>query len=217
MSAQPRTYLTGAPYHILQWAFERQACFIEQEDYLYYLHLCQELASSCGVAIHAYCLMPNHVHFLLTQEKEDGITRFRHGVNSRHTDYINRKYDYDEQLWENHYLSSFIEPGRFLLGCSRYIELNPYRAGLVKRPEAYQWSSYGSNAWGDESWIDPHEDYLRLGPSVKMRCLTYRSLFKARLSDIEATLFGAGISECSPIGNPGPHEARDNALHAGDE
>jgi putative transposase len=217
MPAQTRTYVTGAPYHILQWGFEHQACFFEQEDYLHYLQICQELARPCCVAIHAYCLMPNHVHFLLTQQKEEGITRFRYQVNTRHADYISRKYDYNEQLWESCHLSSFIEPGRFLLGCSRYIELNPCRAGLVQRLEAYQWSSYGSNAWGDDGWIDPHQDYIRLGPSTKMRCLAYRSLFRARLSDIEAALFGAGISECSPIGNPDSHEEKRDALRVGDE
>jgi putative transposase len=84
----------------------------------------------------------------------------------------------------------------------RYIELNPARAQMVTRPEEYRWSSYGINAWGDQGWLQHHEEYLRLGPSPEARGHAYRKLFRAHLSEEDLHLIRkAAHYYCQPVGN----------------
>ena len=149
-----RTYLPGYPYHIVQRGNNREVCFIEPENYQYYLLLWQELAKRYGVSVHAYCLMINHIHFLVTPWRESAISNTMKVVGSRYAQYINLLYKRTGTLWEGRHRSSLVQSERYLLTCYRYIELNPVRARMVDHPEEYRWSSYGVNAWGDESWPD---------------------------------------------------------------
>lgn len=95
-----------------------------------------------------------------------------------HSQYVNRKYRRTGSLWEGRFRSCVVESETYLLQCYRYIESNPVRAGMVSRPDDYSWSSYGSNALGDESpWIEPHAEYLGLGSSALERRNQYKALF----------------------------------------
>lgn len=110
--------------------------------------------------------MTNHIHFLVTPDTETGISNTMKVVGSRYAQYIKPKYKRTGALWEGRHRSSLAQTDRYLLVCMRYIELNPVRAGMVGRPEEYKWSSYGVNAWGDNSWLTPRAGYLGLGESV---------------------------------------------------
>ena len=122
-------------------------------------------------------------------------------VGSRHAQYINLKYKRTGTLWEGRHRSSLVQSNKYLLMCMRYIELNPVRASMVKRPEEYKWSSYGVNAWGDKSWLKPHNEYLRLGKTSSERHYAYRELFKHQLSEVDLHMIRQAAYYCQPVGD----------------
>ena len=201
MPRRARMYLAGLPYHVIQRGNNREACFIEPENYLFYLELWKKLSTRYGVSVHAYVLMTNHVHFLATPDNETAISNTMKVAGSRYAQYINKKYRRTGTLWEGRHRASLVQSERYLLTCMRYIELNPVRAQMVARPEEYRWSSYGVNAWSDHSRLRPHEDYLRLGSSSAARGHAYRELFKTGLSEEDLHLLRKAAHCCQPVGN----------------
>ena len=201
MPRRARIYIAGFPYHIVQRGNNREACFIEPENYGYYLELWDQVSQRYGVAVHAYCLMTNHIHVLATPEKDASISTTMKVVGSRYAQYINKKYRRTGTLWEGRHRSSLIQSERYLLTCSRYIELNPVRAGMVRRPEEYRWSSYGVNGWGDAGWLTPHPEYLRLGSNREERTYAYREIFKQQFSEEDLHAIRRAAHYCQPVGD----------------
>jgi putative transposase len=193
--------LPGYPYHIVQRGNNREACFIEPENYRLYLELWQQLSERYQVRVHAYCLMTNHIHILATPDNPDSISLTMKTVGSRYAQYINKKYRRTGTLWEGRHRSSLVQSERYLLTCQRYIELNPVRAGMVERPEEYRWSSYGVNAWGDESWLLPNDEYLALGADSQSRMHAYRELFRHEVSEQDLHLLRKAAHYCQPTGD----------------
>ena len=201
MPRRARSYLPALPYHIVQRGNNREACFIEPENYLYYLELWKQQSQRYSVDVHAYCLMTNHVHFLVTPKHSDSISNTMKVVGSRYAQYVNKKYGRTGTMWEGRHRSSLVQTDRYLLSCYRYIELNPVRADMVKSPEEYRWSSYGCNGWGDEGWVTPHDEYIRLGKDASERTLAYRELFRHQLSEQELHLIRKAAHYCQPVGD----------------
>ena len=201
MPRRARMYLPGYPYHIFQRGNNREACFVERENYQFYLDLWQESMKRYGVAVHAYCLMTNHVHFLVTPAQPESISRVTRVVGSRYAYYFNQRYKRTGTLWEGRHKSSLVQDDRYFLVCSRYIELNPVAAGLVVKPEAYRWSSYMANAWGWDHNLVHHDEYLGLGKDKTSRCHAYRELFRDRLADREVHLIEEANQYCQPVGD----------------
>jgi len=168
----------------------RAACFADDEDREFFLHHLGRLARQEECDIHAYCLMTNHVHLLLTPSREEGCSKLLQRLGLLHTQFSNRKYKRSGSLWEGRFRSCLVESDSYLLSCYRYIELNPVRAGMVADPGEFRWSSHRANAWGaSDGVITAHPEYLRLG------CDQYRVLFgghldPALLRDIRATTNG---------------------------
>ena len=201
MPSRARMYLPGLPYHIVQRGNNREACFLEPTDYLAYIELWRKVSRRYGANVHAYCLMTNHIHFLSTPLSETALSDTLKVVGSNYAQYINRKYNRTGTLWEGRHKASLVQEDRYLLACYRYIELNPVRASMVARPEEYQWSSYGRNGWGDQSWLVPHPIYLSLGKNTTTRCRAYRELVSAQLSDENLDLIRKAARYCQPIGD----------------
>jgi len=202
MPRRPRMYISGLPYHVVQRGNNREACFYETEDYQYYLDLLEQLLTRYGVQLHAYVLMTNHVHFLMTPDDKDSISNLTRVVGSRFAQYMNKKYQRTGTLWEGRHKPSVVDTENYLLKCYRYIELNPVSANMVKRPEEYQWSSYGCNAWGDQSsFIEPHDEYTKLGATGNQRCSRYRDLFSDNLSNEDIHFIRKATHYCQPMGN----------------
>ncbi|MDJ0780118.1 MAG: transposase [Gammaproteobacteria bacterium] len=201
MARRARMYLPGHAYHVYQRGNNHEACFNESENYRFYLELWDECSRRYGVAVHAYCLMTNHVHFLVTPEKQDSISRVTRDVGSRYAFYFNRRYQRTGTLWEGRHKASLVQCERYFLACSRYIELNPVAAGMVENPEAYPWSSYLANAWGQQSRLVQHDEYLRLGRDSRYRCFAYRELFRQRLSDSDIHAIEKANHYCQPVGD----------------
>jgi putative transposase len=201
MPRRARIYIPGFPYHVIQRGNNREACFIEPENYQYYLDLWHELSMHYHCRVHAYCLMTNHIHFLVTPENKSAVSDTMKVVGSRYATYINRSYGRTGTLWEGRHRSSLVQTERYLLTCMRYIELNPVRAGMVQRPEAYRWSSYAFNAYGDPGWLQRHERYMSLGISRDERCHAYRELFRSHLDGEDIHLIRQAAHYCQPVGD----------------
>ena len=164
--------------HIIQRGNNRNACFFRDGDYLYYLVQLRNLAKAIGCSVHAYCLMTNHVHLLLTPHSAQASTMLMKHLGQRHAQYINRTYERTGSLWDGRFRSCLTESRRYVLACYRYIELNPVRAGMVAAPGAYPWSSYAANAAGADSQpIEAHSEYLALGTEPSSRRAAYGELF----------------------------------------
>jgi putative transposase len=162
---------------------DRTAIFFAHEDNRYFLDKLAELAATESVAVHAYMLMTNHVHLLMTPETEDGLAKLMKGVGQRYVQYINRTHRRTGTLFEGRFRSSLVEADSYLFACQRYIELNPVRATMVEGPGNYPWSSYGANALGiADALITPHSLYHELGESDEQRQAAYRGLFEDAFS-----------------------------------
>jgi putative transposase len=121
--------------------------------------------------------MTNHIHILETPERASSISETMKVVGSQYAQYMNRKYQRTGTLWEGRHRASMVQSDRYFLTCARYIEMNTVRAGMVKRPEEYRWSSYGVNAIGDPGWLTPHRQYLSLGRDRGECACDYRAIF----------------------------------------
>ncbi len=201
MPRRARTYISGLPYHIVQRGNNREACFIEPENYSFYLDLWKQMSQRYGVQVHAYCLMTNHIHFLATPQNPKALSNVLKVVGSRYAYYFNRKYHRTGTLWEGRHKDSLVQQERYLLVCYRYIEFNPVRAGMVDRPEEYRWSSYGANGWGDSGWVTPHSEYLALGKERDDRLQAYRSLVQSEISELDINEVRKSAHYCQPLGN----------------
>ena len=202
VARRQRIVIPGQALHIVQRGNNRQAVFFADEDYRLYLDTMMEAAEKYGCCIHAYVLMTNHVHFLLTPDDEEGPARVMQALGRRYVRYVNRVYQRSGTLWEGRYKSAIVDSERYLLTCSRYIELNPQRANMVASPELYKWSSYRCNALGElDHLVSPHEVYQRLGRSHEERLSAYRSLFKVHLDRLDIDRIRLGTSNGTFIGN----------------
>lgn len=179
MPRRARLRVAGLPLHIIQRGNNRTPCFYAGEDYGLYLHHLAQLASKFDCAIHAYVLMTNHVHLLLTPAKEDAPSLLMKHLGQRYVQYANKTYRRSGTLWEGRFRSSIVQRDGYALKCQRYIELNPVRAGMVKHPGEYTWSSYQINAeLRPSALIAPHEEYLGLGETPELRAAAYRRSFQ---------------------------------------
>lgn len=169
----------GISQHIIQRGNNRQVCFASAPDFAFYINCLHEAALLYGVDIHAWVLMTNHVHLLVTPHIKDGVSLMMQAIGRKYVRYFNSTYERSGTLWEGRYKSCLVASDNYLICCYRYIELNPVRAKMVDDPEKYHWSSYQCNAIGKHSdLITFHANYLGLADIAKKRRLKYRSLFK---------------------------------------
>ncbi len=182
MPRRARISLADIPHHIVQRGNNRDACFYSDQDYLFYLECLQEYAELTRCSIHAYVLMTNHVHLLVTPQTTDGIGVMMRRLGQRYVQYINRTYKRSGTLWEGRYKSCITSEEAYVLACYRYIELNPVAAGMVTHPADYPWSSYRANAQGDENKVvTTAAMYEALGIDRLGRVKAYRGIFRHHL------------------------------------
>lgn len=182
MPRRARLVLPGVPLHITHRGNNRQRCFYEDCDRSFYLFHLRRLLPHTHCDLHAYCLMTNHVHLLLTPRAADSCAHLMKSLAQLHTQYVNRTYQRSGTLWEGRFHSCLVQSENYLLTCYRYVELNPVEAGLCRYPDEHQWSSYRTNAHGAfDAAISPHDEYLRLGGTADSRLTAYRELLAAPL------------------------------------
>ena len=180
MARLPRYAMPGQPQHVIHRGNNRSAIFTDPADYERFRH---DLLAACaryGCFVHAYVLMTNHFHLLLTAPVSDATGKAMQSVGRRYVGYFNRRHRRTGTLWEGRYRSAPIDSERYLFTCYRYIEQNPVRAGIVARPEHYPWSSFHANALGRfDPVVTPHERYVALAGRVLDRLAAYRSICDA--------------------------------------
>jgi len=182
MARQARLCPAGLPQHVIQRGNNRTVCFAGIQDFSAYASWLREYADKFEVAVHAWVFMTNHVHLLMTPERDDGISHLMQSLGRRYVQYFNHSYRRSGTLWEGRYKSCPVQTEHYLLHCYRYIELNPVRAGMVGDPSEYAWSSYRCNGLGVETRLcKAHPEYLRLGKTCEERTSNYRALFRAHV------------------------------------
>ena len=177
-----RLILPGVAVHVIQRGNNRVACFSQDNDYLMYLAHLRQLSEKHECAVHAYCLMTNHVHLLLTPQTADACTGLMRDLGQRYVQYFNRNHERTGTLWEGRFRSCIVQSALYVLGCYRYIELNPVRAGMADHPTGYLWSSYAVNSgMRSDPLVTCHPEYLALASDGEPRYRAYRGLFEQRL------------------------------------
>lgn len=202
MPRRPRIHIDAVPLHIVQRGHNRQPCFFAEEDYHTYLHWLGEALLNEHCALHAYALMTNHVHLLLTPSNAKAVPKLIIALGRRYVQYINTTYHRTGTLWDSRYKSSLIQAEYYLLACQRYIELNPVRAAMVDDPAHYRWTSYRSNALAQTSAIiSPHPLYQALGKTDEERQGAYRTLFRTQLDGEAINDIRLALNQSQPLGN----------------
>lgn len=202
MPRRPRIHLAGVPLHIVQRGHNRDACFFSDDDHPAYRRWLGEALKESGCALHAYALMTNHVHLLLTPPQPQDVPKLIISLGRRSVQYINKTYRRTGTLWDSRYKSSLVQEDNYLLLCQRYIELNPVRAGMVDDPAHYRWSSYRANALGQSDMlISPHPLYTAMAVGDESRRENYRALFRHQIDSGAIADIRLALSQSQPLGN----------------
>lgn len=182
MARLSRFLVAGYPQHLIQRGNNRERILVDEEDYWFLWERLAEGAVKFGCAVHAYVLMPDHFHLLATPSTENALGKLLQSLGRYYVQYFNRRYNRTGTLWEGRYRATLLDPDAYFLTCSRYLELNPVRKGLVKTPADYGWSSYVCNATGQEdALVTPHPAYEALGTDPGARAEAYRAGFATPL------------------------------------
>lgn len=183
MARLPRFLLPGYPQHVIQRGNNGADVLRDEDDYWMLWSTLRDAAQKFHCAVHAYVLMPNHFHLLLTPSQADGIGKLMQYTGRYYVQHANQRYSRTGTLWDGRYRATLLDPQVFALPVSRYIEANPVRAGVVTNPAAYDWSSHGANALGaDDELVQPQAAYLDLGDSAEARWAAYADGFQQPLT-----------------------------------
>lgn len=202
MPRQPRYLLPGFPQHVIQRGNNRQPTFRSRRDFALYKHYLAESARNHKCSIHAYVLMTNHVHLVVTPQTATGIPKLMQSLGRRYVYYFNKTHARTGTLWEGRYKACLIDSDCYLITCCRYVELNPVRAGIVSDPTTYPHSSYCHNVGlGRDALVTPHERYLALGSNIKKRNAAYKELSERPLDCADLDKVRAATNSCLVLGS----------------
>ena len=202
MARLPRFVIPDQPQHVIVRGNNRSEIFCADADYQFYLEKLQLACDKHDCKIHAYVLMTNHVHLLITPQEENSLSKAMQMLGRYYVQYYNYTYQRTGTLWEGRYKATLIDSEAYLLTCMRYIELNPVRANMVDHPSDYPWSSYLYNALGNANeWVSPHLEYLRLGKKGEARQAAYRQLFKYHIAESSMDEIRGATNKAWVLGN----------------
>ena len=202
MPRKARFYLPEVPVHVVQRGHCREPVFFETQDYATYLHWVKESRKKYDVSVHAFVLMTNHIHFLLTPKQTNSISLFMQYIGRRYVPYINHKYGRSGSLWEGRYKASLVQEETYFFRVMKYVELNPVRALMVNVPGEYRWSSFCHNSGVKQiQLITEHEVYLALGQDKLSRQNAYIKHFEFDLYREEMKCIRETWQTGTPLGN----------------
>jgi putative transposase len=207
MARTPRIDLPGYPQHVVQRGVDRKVCFAREWDYQRYLDELQAAAKAFECAVHAYVLMTNHVHLLVTPAATGAVSRMMQRLGRRYVGYFNTCHLRTGHLWEGRYRACLVSSDDYLLRCQRYIDLNPVRAGMVSSAAEYSWSSHRHYAFGEPNdWLCAHPTLLALGDDPDRRRSAYASLVGHGTPAEELDAMRTHLRQGRPWGNDRFHE-----------
>lgn len=202
MARLPRLVLANHPHHVLQSGNDKQLLFREADDFRQFLVWLKDSAREFKVAVHAYVLMPDHVHLLASPSTAEGLAQMMQRVGRYYVPWYNAKYQRSGSLFQGRFKTSLIDAQRYFMVCSRYIEANPVRSKLVADPRDYPWSSFAHHAGlkPDPVIID-HALYWALGNTPFQREAAYLELSGPALSEAEMLTLDAAVLKGWPLGS----------------
>lgn len=202
MARLPRLTLPGYPHHVIQRGNNRQVIFDSHQDYQLFLDLLYDYARKFDVAVHAYVLMTNHFHLLVTPQTDDGLPQMMQAVGRRYVRHFNDSHQRSGTLWEGRYKSTLIQTDRYLLTCMAYIDLNPVRAGMVASPRDYPWSSYGHySGQRIDKLVSPHPLFWGLGNTPFAREAAYAELVRSGVELVHRSALTDSCLHGWPLGD----------------
>ncbi|MBN1006961.1 transposase [Amphritea pacifica] len=202
MPRKPRFYLPEVPVHIVQRGHSRDPVFFENQDYATYAYWHKESSKKYFVSIHAFVMMTNHIHLLVTPSEAESISLFMQFIGRRFVPYINHKYGRSGSIWEGRYKACLVQDDAYLLTVMRYIELNSVRAGMVELPGHYRWSSFSHNSGiKNIEFLRPHPSYVALGKNQQERHQMYQELFKGYIDEGAMKRIREAWQTGTPLGN----------------
>lgn len=179
----------GVTLHLIQRGYARAECFFRARDRAGYLHLLRGYAERFECRVHAYALMGNHVHLLLTPSRAGGVEDLMRVLCTRHARHLEESGVRRDTIWEDGFEASPVHARRYLFACMRYIEFNPVRARLVRHPGDYRWSSFRVNALGEaDTLVTPHPFYYALARTPEARQAAYRALCQTTPCNVRARM-----------------------------
>ncbi len=204
MARLPRFDIPGVPLHIVQRGNNRLPCFLGNHDRRRYLSQLADALAATDCQLHAYVLMDNHVHLLVTSSRAGGASKMMQRLGRRYVAEFNRRHGRTGTLWEGRFKSSIIESDQHVLVCCRYIELNPVRAGMVVEAEAFRWSSHAGNALGHwDPLLTPHPCYLALAGEPRARAEAYRAIVREGSDGAEIDSIRQHLQQQRALGSEG--------------
>ncbi|MCC4597182.1 transposase [Xanthomonas campestris pv. phormiicola] len=203
MPRRPRLELPGFPLHITQRGVNRGAVFLDEDDHSRYRALLNDALKAHDIALHAYALMTNHVHLLLTPPAPGRLSAAMRVLGQRYVPVFNRKHGRTGTLWEGRFKSCLVDSERYLLMVHRYIELNPVRAAMTTAAEDYHWSSARSSLGiAADPAVSPHPAYLALGTDPADRAASYRQWLYQGVADDELHAIRLHLQQERALGHP---------------
>jgi putative transposase len=202
MARLPRIDVPGVPQHLIIRGNNRADLFRDDADRCIFLRLLQEALDACACDLHAYVLMSNHVHLLATGNLPGEISELVQRIGRRFARLFNIRWARTGTLFEGRFRSSLVDSEAYLLTCMRYVELNPVRAGIVRHPKEFAWSSYRENARGSPAGvITPHDLYMRLGLAAEARGSAYQALVDSGVSEEDLIRIRTSARKCRALGD----------------
>ncbi|MDA9408083.1 transposase [Bradyrhizobium sp. CCBAU 45384] len=162
MPRTARLIAPGHPHHVTHRGVDRQRVFFADSDYQDYLSILEQEARRTGTAVWAYCLMPNHVHLVLTPSTATGLGRTIGETSRRFARLSNRRREVKGAVWQSRFYSVALDE-RHLLEAVRYVLLNPVRANLTGSADFWPWSSFRAHKTGHDSIVVPSPLADRIG------------------------------------------------------
>ena len=187
MARLPRFIQADVPVHHVLRGNNRSPIFVDDLDRQLYRDLLIDGCRRFDCQVHAYVLMSNHTHLLLTPGAPPGISRLTQWMGQRYVRAFNKRHGRTGTLWEGRFWSTAISTQRYFITCSRYIDQNPVRAGIVREPSAFPWSSHARLGYGvTDPLIVEHAEYQALGATATQRQQVYRDLCAPLLDPLMA-------------------------------
>ena len=179
MARLSRIVIPNQPLHIMHRGNNRQDIFDSEEDMVRIKADIKASLSKSGCSLHAYVIMTNHLHLLITPRNKAKLAAFMQSVANRYVRYFNAQHQRTGTIWEGRFKSCLVDSDQYLFALHKYIEMNPVKAGMAEDIAEYPWSSYQHNALGQaDPLITEHERYQSLGVSHKQRSDVYLDMFE---------------------------------------
>jgi len=202
MPRQARCAMPNIIYHIIHRGNNKQQIFYREADYVYFIELMREAKEKYQIKLYSYVLMNNHIHLLAEPQVEDSMAFYMKLIAQKYAQHINRSYKRTGTLWEGRFKSSPVSNDEYLLACSRYIEMNPVRAKLVKYVKDYKWSSYPAKTGLEKNKIlEPDPFYMALASTDSKRQIRYEEFFKQSIPEHEWKAISESLNKGVLFGN----------------